>query len=635
MTAYRDSLTALNYSFDTWDIRDPFYGIPTLDDLAPYDIVIWSSPRDSPGYIGAGDVISDYLGLGGNLLISGQNVGAYDGSGFDIQQWWHNLLEADFRGKTDPDRLLTGAVNSDFEGMTLALNPAGSAQNQTGIDVSRPRSGGLAQSTFFFNDGLSGGLQASYCQPFHIAYFGFGLEGTAANDRANLINRSFDYFASPPQTVGLQWEQAAIDDFALAGSQLVYTLTVRNLSETLTDTLHLSSLGGSWSTSLLTKTLTLGACQTGQTVLTIDVPEGVPSDFVHTMQLTAVSGNNPAISQQLPIRHKIPGHILLVDDDRWYNQEEKYQAMLDEMQLDYDLWDIGGDNNVRGSPPQDLLNAYDIVIWYTAYDWFAPVTAVENSRLARYLEQGGRLFLTSQDFLFYHWQSRLAQLYLGVTEYSESVEPHQIYGAGNPLLPPELTGPLPLDYTPYQNFSDGVVPRLGSSPFLWLDKGMAGGTATAGDDWRTVFLSFPLEKLPESDQALMMNGIVGWLSDLGDSTFAVDRRTGWAGEPRTYTITLRNLPDAPTNQVSLTNTLPVGLSLLPGTISGGAQYDAGTRQLTWTGQLAPGGSQQIVYQAAPEAGLADGMQLNNEATIAYARHALTFTRTVPLWVAAP
>lgn len=632
---YRDSLTALNYSFDTWRIRDPFNAVPTLDDLTPYDIVIWSNPLDSPGYIYAGSIISDYLGLGGNLLISGQNVGAYDGSGVDIQHWWYNQLGATFRGKTDASQSLIGADNTNFDGMIVALNAAGSAQNQAWPDVSRPRSGGLAQSTLLFADEAAGGLQAGRCQPFHIAYFGFGLEGVAANDRANLISRSFDYFASPPQTADVQWEQSAIDDFALAGSQIVYTLTVRNVSDTLTDTLHLSSQGGSWPTSLVTETLTLDACQTGQTVLTIDVPEAVPPDVVNTMQLTAVSSNNPAIARQLPIRLKTPGHILLVDDDRWYNQEAKFQAMLDEMQLEYDVWNIGWDNNVRGSPPQALLNAYDIVIWYTAYDWFAPVTAVENTRLTHYLEQGGRLFLTSQDFLYYHRQSRLAQFYLGVAEYSESVEPGQIYGASSQLLPPELAGPLPLAYTPYQNFSDGVIPRAGSSPFLWLDRGMAGATATAGDDWRTIFLSFPLEKLPESAQAPMMNSIVGWLSDLGDSSFAVDQRTGLTGEPRTYTITLRNLPDAPTNQISLTNTLPAGLTLLPGTISGGAQYDASSRQLTWAGQLLPGGSRQIVYQAVPEAGLADGTQLDNKLAIAYDRHALTFTRTVPLWVAAP
>ena len=97
---YQESLAALNYSFDTWTIRDPFQDIPSLEFLANYDVVVWSNPLDSPGYIGAGTVISDYLGLGGNLLISGQNIGAYDGSGFDLQYWWYNLLGANFRGKT-------------------------------------------------------------------------------------------------------------------------------------------------------------------------------------------------------------------------------------------------------------------------------------------------------------------------------------------------------------------------------------------------------------------------------------------------------------------------------------------------------------------------------------------------------
>ncbi|MCP4423568.1 MAG: S8 family serine peptidase [Chloroflexi bacterium] len=632
---YRDSLDALGLNFDVWTIRNPYTDVPSSTNLLNYDTVIWSNPLDSPGYLGAGHILDDYLTQGGNLLISGQHVGSYDGQGFDTQHWWYSLLGADFMGKTAVTAILSGTDDTLFAGMALTLNEAGSANNQTGPDQSRPRADTLTRPNFLFENGLSGGLQAGHCQPFRIAYFGFGLEGLAAYERAAVLNHSLDYFASPRLETGLQWEPNAVDDFALVSDQLVYTLTARNLSETMTDTFDLYIANAAWSATLLTNTLPLGPCQTGQTVLTIDVPADAPDDFEHHTLVTAVSRNNPAISEQIDLRHKTPGSILLVDDDRWYDQEDAYQSMLDAMNLSYDVWDIGWDENKRGSPSAAFLSAYDIILWYTAYDWFAPIRPVENEALTQYLSQGGRLFLTSQDFLYYNRQTPLAADYLGVIEYRESLTPTQIYGAANPILSPELAGPLPLNYTPYQNFSDGLVPASESEPFAWSNRGIPVGSATAGPDWRSIFLSFPLEKLPETTHNAAMNHIVGWLSDLGETTFVVDRRTGPIGEPRAYTITLRNLPVAPNNQVRITNTLHASLTLVPASVNGGAVYDPGSRQLTWEGELAPGATHQISYRATPDAELADGARLDNGLQVYYGRHNLTFDRTTTIWVNAP
>ncbi len=635
ITYYQTSLTALDRSYDTWTIRDPYNDVPAAADLMAYDAVIWSSPLDSPGYIGAGEVISDYLDTGGHFLISGQDVGYYDGTGFGTQIWWYHHLGANFMGETAVTTTLTGAEDSLYAGITPTLNAEDSANNQADLDQSLPRVNSLTQPTFVFDDELAGGLQAGLCQPYRISYFGFGLEGVTAVQRGEIISRSLSYFESPLREDGVLWTSDAVDDFAVPGQQLIYTLTLRNLSETMTDTFDVSVSGAEWAVDILTETLTLGSCQSGQTVVTIFVPDDAPKGFEHQAEMTAVSRSNPAASDQLTLHHSIPGYILLVDDDRWYDQQDVYRAMLDAMNLPYDVWDIGADNNKRGSPPQELLNAYDIVLWYTAYDWFMPVTAAENETLTNYLAQGGRLFLTSQDFLYYHRQTPLAQNYLGVIEHREDLTPTVAYGAANPLFGPNLAGPLPFDYTPYQNFSDGVVPGPMSAPFIWTNRGAAAGTATTGGDWRAVFFSFPLEKLPPAARTDMMNGIVGWLGDLGETTFAVDERTGAAGSARTYTITLQNLTAAPANQTAITNTLPVSLTLLPETITGGASYDSGSRQLTWAGELAGGETHLISYQAVPVVGLADGAQVDNELRVYYGRHHLTFTRTAPIWINAP
>lgn len=134
---HTEALTALNYSYDIWTVRDPVNDVPTVDDLARYDAVIWSSPLDSPGYLSANSVITDYLGLGGHLFISGQHIGSYDGVGIDTQLWWYRDLSALLLGKTAVTQTISGS-NSYFAGLSFTLNGGTSSNNQTYPDVSAP-----------------------------------------------------------------------------------------------------------------------------------------------------------------------------------------------------------------------------------------------------------------------------------------------------------------------------------------------------------------------------------------------------------------------------------------------------------------------------------------------------------------
>lgn len=110
-----------------------------------------------------------------------------------------------------------------------------------------------------------------------------------AADRAAILQQSFRYFAEPRQTVGVQFFPGGIDELAVPGEVMSYTLNVFNRSETLTDTFTLSISGAAWPTSLLTQTVTLGPCTMTQTVLTLNVPTGLPADLVEELTVTAVS----------------------------------------------------------------------------------------------------------------------------------------------------------------------------------------------------------------------------------------------------------------------------------------------------------------------------------------------------------
>lgn len=627
---YAETLQALNYAYTEWEIRHPFDDKPDVETLSAYDVVVWSDPTYAPGYLGLGRVISDYLGTGGDLLISGQNLGLIDGGSFFPAPWWTVSLNARYVGKTAVTGPITGAVDTPFADVALTLNGGSSAANQQQADVSQPRSSGLSVPALTYEDETAAGLLGGYCQPYHIAYFGFGLEGVSdAADRAALVNRAFTYFEQPRQSVGVRWEEADLIDFALPGTELVYTVTVRNMSELLTDTFSLSAAGSGWQTELMTHTLELGPCETGQTQIRLRVPAAATADARHSLQLTAVSQTNPFYHSELSLDHKVPGHILLVDDDRWYDAEAVYQGWMDAAGLSYDVWETGWRSVRRGSPPADLIAAYDMILWFTGNDWFAPITPEERQTLTQFLADGGRLFLSSQDFLFYHWQTPLAQTYFGIAEYQESMTPTVAY-AGMPALPAELRQPLPLSYEPYSNYSDGLIPQPTSEAIFWHNQGLPAAVATA-DTWRAILMGIPLEMLPPDVHGPALAQITGWLGDLGDSTFTVDQSIGAPGAARTFTVTVHNNHTA-VNQITLSNPLPPQLTLTPGSLSGGAAYDAATRRITWSGALPANGSRQFVYTAVPDAGLPAGSVLTNSVTLAYARHGLDYTLHAPVWV---
>ncbi|GAB4280013.1 MAG: hypothetical protein Kow0080_32610 [Candidatus Promineifilaceae bacterium] len=70
------------------------------------------------------------------------------------------------------------------------------------------------------------------------------------------------------------------------------------------------------------------------------------------------------------------------------------------------------------------------------------------------------------------------------------------------------------------------------------------------------------------------------------------------GTTITFQISLDNL-DSVTNTFQLTDTLPVGLEYVPGSATGGLVYNAGSRTLTWQGDLPPGALGYEITKVTP------------------------------------
>ena len=79
---YREAFEQLRWVVDEFRIKSVLGDTPNLTTLLRYDAVVWSAPYDSPGIIRADGVLSDYLRAGRGLMLTGQDVAAYDGGLF-------------------------------------------------------------------------------------------------------------------------------------------------------------------------------------------------------------------------------------------------------------------------------------------------------------------------------------------------------------------------------------------------------------------------------------------------------------------------------------------------------------------------------------------------------------------------
>ncbi|MEM7801983.1 MAG: hypothetical protein AAF633_22500, partial [Chloroflexota bacterium] len=392
----------------------------------------------------------------------------------------------------------------------------------------------------------------------------------------------------------------------------------------VTETVSISLAGGIWDNKILTPTLTIPPCGVGITGIQITPDQGADQNETQLLTVTASAQSDSAVSESIPIEQKTAGTVLLVDDHRWYDQRDKYGEALEALDIDYDVWQTSGDAR-RGSPTLSLLKKYDFVIWYTAYDWFEPVSQKESEALIEYLNHGGRVYLSSQDFMFYHANNRLTTQYFGVSDYMESVTP--TFGYNNDIfqVSENVSDVIPIVYDEYRNNADSLIYGPNAEPALWHNKGV-GGVANSGthetSHWRAMLWSIPFETFPREMRIKMMANIVGWLGDLGDSTFEVDQINGSIDIPRTFTLTLKNAALTAAHQVTVTNPLPAEITLATDSLTGGAVYNEATHTVTWTGILPSSGEHQISYRVATSS---DGV-INNPVSIEYGANKVSLTK---------
>ena len=639
---YRQALNDLSYAYDEIQLKHLPGDVPTAADLSPYDLVVWSAPNDSPGKVGAGAAISEYLASGGNLLLSGQDVAYWDGGGdSDAEPYYLDWLHSTYQTDNAPTRDIVCQQGGDFDDITLAIQNGDGADNQNWpdeIEIAHPDHAKLVCS---YDEGNGAVVQAGFCSPHRALNLGFGFEAiNNAEARAGFLARALDWFNSPRQLAGVElMRQSEPVQIAPPGETVTHTFRLRNMGEAGTgDQIRVELSGADWPTTLLIPTVDLRPCATTTVDVRVDIPPAATWNAFDILTITARSANAPALSQVLTVTSKAPAPVLLVDDDRWYDQAPAYASALDAADVPFDRWEVT-DIFGAGSPPAEILARYPIVLWFNGYDWFDPLHSTETPRLEAYLEDGGRLFLSSQNALDYVMGSSLVLDYFGVLSYSGQFTQTSIQGVPGRVLGESL-GELNLDY-PFDNWSDSVLPAPGSRVAFRGQHGQPAALTREGQcepshqpcRWRTAFFAFPVEAIPTAGRTALLSQLVGWLSWLGSSELQSSRAVAQPGQTLAYTLTVRNDGREAVSGATVSNTLPAGTVLVTGP-AGGAGYDTLNHRITWAGNLAPGTGVAFTYQLSVTDALS-GSVVKNVADIFLGQQSLPLQREAVVWIAAP
>jgi len=197
--------------------------------------------------------------------------------------------------------------------------------------------------------------------------------------------------------------------------------------------------------------------------------------------------------------------LLVDDDDNGPDVRSTYTDTLDALGQEYEVWDT---NNSDNEPDATTLADYSTVIWFTGDEFggaAGPGSAGEAA-LSSFLDGGGCLFISGQDYYYDRGLTSLMTDYLGVASASSDVDQTTVTGAGAVF---GGMGPYTLQY-PFSNYSDIVSPNASAELAF---SGNAGNAAVAKetDIYHTTYWGFPFEAVPTTgDREALMSMFLDW-----------------------------------------------------------------------------------------------------------------------------
>ena len=317
VTYYQQVLETLLYSYDTWAVAGTSREgatIPPTVTLQSYDVVVWSQPQGSPGYIGAWGGLSGYLQTGGRLFISGQDIGYWDANqGYGTAEYARYLHAAYVRDDSGSrDVTVASGTFPPGEGITLTLNLADSAGNQASPSEIAPLDG-LASSAFQYTDDGCAGMAVDDCRgkPYRAVYLAFGLEGAGpAAGRTETLRRALDWLLEPPRAYDVGLVLPARQFTGTPGSDVALLFTVMNKGRQ-PDAYAVTMEGNHWPATVwpsatqgypITLTASISPCATLSLALRVQIPGGAVLGAMDAFTLSVRSTTHTEVTQAISVR---------------------------------------------------------------------------------------------------------------------------------------------------------------------------------------------------------------------------------------------------------------------------------------------------------------------------------------------
>lgn len=195
-----------------------------------------------------------------------------------------------------------------------------------------------------------------------------------------------------------------------------------------------------------------------------------------------------------------PEALLVDDDDNAPDVIGYYTDAFDALGVSYDVWDTA---NGDFEPSAEFLSSYTTVYWFSG-DEFGGAAGPGNAgeaALASYLDGGGCLVLSSQDYYYDRGLTPFLSDYLGASAVTNDVEQATVTGVG--VF--SALGPYTLSY-PVSNYSDTVTPDVTAQAVLDGDQGTA-AIRKQTNVYGSFFFGFPLEALAFDDRLAVLGAM--------------------------------------------------------------------------------------------------------------------------------
>ncbi|GBE26889.1 thermophilic serine proteinase precursor [bacterium BMS3Bbin03] len=204
---YISSLKTLGVNYGIW--THVTMGTPSSSYLSSFPIVIWSCEWAFPS-LDSSDraVLQKYLDGGGNLFISGQDIGwdlvdpTSDDHNASSEQFFKDYLHAEYDADNANDKRVRGVFGDPIgNGLNFEINQPGRDITNQYPDVLSPLPGAFPVWQYEINGGYGG---VRFAGDYRVVYFGFGFEaidaptaitqaGEYSKNRVTVMRRVLDY----------------------------------------------------------------------------------------------------------------------------------------------------------------------------------------------------------------------------------------------------------------------------------------------------------------------------------------------------------------------------------------------------------------------------------------------------------